>query len=464
MANIVVIDDEQGVCHAFEQFLGREGHQVTVAATAQRGLGLIDECRPDLVILDIRLPDADGLDVLARLMRGDDPFDVLIITAHGTMDTAVEAMRRGAFDYLTKPIDLDEAKQVIDRALHVHTRKLSEEVVHLRQQIQGATPLLVGNAPVMQRVYKTIGAVAASDATVLICGDSGTGKELAARAIHQASPRSTRAFVTVDCTALPETLVESELYGYQPGAFTGANQAKPGKLERADGGTLFLDEVGDLSMAAQAKLLRFLETRQTERLGSNATIALDVRVLAATNQDLDARCRQGVFRQDLFYRLHVVSLELPPLRDRMADLPLLVAHFLEQASEPRRVEISQAALDALMAHDWPGNVRELRNAVDHALIQCRGDTILPEDLPCLLSLTTAGPVGEFHQATRVLLAHLRSDAELREAPLYRDLLGQFDHAVIAELLKITGGNRTRVAEILGMHRTTLRNKILQCGL
>ncbi len=263
MARIAVIDDEQSVCHAFQAFLGDEGHEVAVAATAQRGLALLGDFEPDLVILDIRLPDADGLDVLAQIAQAPEPPAVLIITAHGTMDTAIEAMRRGAFEYLTKPIDLDEAKLVIERALQ--TRQLSHEVARLRKELRGGAPLLVGNSVAMQKVYKTIGAVAPTNATVLIRGESGTGKELAARAIHQASPRAKGPFAPVDCTALPEHLIESELYGYEAGAFTGASSAKPGRIEQANGGTLFLDEIGELSGGAQAKLLRFLETRQTER-------------------------------------------------------------------------------------------------------------------------------------------------------------------------------------------------------
>jgi DNA-binding NtrC family response regulator len=462
MAKIAVIDDEQSVCHAFQAFLGDEGHQVAVAGTGQRGLSLIEEFEPDLVILDIRLPDADGLDILAELARGSEAPAVLVITAHGTMETAVEAMRRGAFDYLTKPIDLEEAKLVIGRALH--SRQLSREVARLRGQLRGGSPLLVGNAPAMQRVYKTIGAVGPSNATVLIRGESGTGKELVARAIHQASRRAERPFVTVDCTALPEHLVESELYGYEPGAFTGATSAKPGRLEEAGGGTLFLDEIGELPQGAQAKLLRFLETRQTERLGANRQIALDVRILAATNQDLDAKRREGSFREDLYYRVHVVTIDVPPLRERMEDVPLLVAHFLEQASAARRLEISQAALDVLTTHDWPGNVRELRNTIDHAVVQCRGDAILPEHLPRLLSREGGGPAGTFRRAAAALFAEKVAQLADEGAPLYDAMVEELERAVIAEALKLTGGNQARTAALLGLHRTTLRNKIRQYGL
>jgi len=460
MARIAVIDDEQGVCHAFQAFLSGEGHEVAVAATAQRGMELVGSFRPDLVILDVRLPDGDGLDVLVRLVRQPDPPAVLVITAHGTMETAVEAIRRGAFDYLTKPIDLEEAQLVIDRALH--SRDLSQEVVRLRKEVRGGGPLLVGNSLPIQRVYKTIGAVAHADTTVLIRGESGTGKELVARAIHQASPRAKASFVTVDCTALPENLVESELYGYEAGAFTGAVNAKPGRIEQAQGGTLFLDEIAELSQSAQAKLLRFLETHQTERLGSNRPLHLDVRVLAATNQDLDARSRQGTFRQDLYYRIHVVALDLPPLRDRLDDVPLLVAHFLEQAPGARRPDISQAALDVLLAHDWPGNVRELRNAIEHAVLLCRGDAILPEHLPRLLSRGQAGPGDDFRRAAAVLLAQKME--EKADLPLYERLIAEFDRAIIAEALKLTGRNQARTAALLGMHRTTLRNKIHDLGL
>jgi len=463
MARIAVIDDEQSVCHAFKAFLGDEGHEVAVAPTAQRGLALIGELQPDLVILDIRLPDADGLDVLAQVVRGADPPAVLIITAHGTMETAIEAMRRGAFEYLTKPIDLDEARLVIERALQ--SRQLSHEVARLRKQLRGGAPLLVGNSAPMQKVYKTIGAVAPTNSTVLIRGESGTGKELVARAIHQASPRAKGPFVTVDCTALPEHLVESELYGYEPGAFTGATGTKPGRIEQADGGTLFLDEIAELSQGAQAKLLRVLESRQTERLGSTRQISLDTRILAATNQDLDARRRQGTFREDLYYRVHVVTLDLPPLRERKDDIPLLIAHFLDQLqSAAGRVEISRAALDVLVAHDWPGNARELRNAVEHALVQCRGNVILPEHLPRLRVRAGSSPAEDLRRAAAALLAEKMARHPEGTAPLYDMVVEELDRGVIAEALRITGRNQARTAALLGLHRTTLRNKIRDFGL
>ncbi|MFW6108418.1 MAG: sigma-54-dependent transcriptional regulator [bacterium] len=462
MAHILVVDDEQSVCHAFQAFLSDEGHDVAVAATGQRGLALVGEIEPDLVILDVRLPDADGLDLLADLAARDDPPAVLVITAHGTMDTAVEAMRRGAFDYLTKPIDLDEARLVVDRALD--TRRLSQEVLRLRRERRGQRPLLVGSSAPMQKVYKTIGAVAPAEATVLIRGESGTGKELVARAIHQASPRAEGPFVTVDCTALPEHLVESELYGYEPGAFTGATRAKPGRLEQADGGTLFLDEIAELSGGAQAKLLRFLETRQSERLGSTDTLTLDVRILAATNQDLAARRRDGSLREDLYYRLHVVTIELPPLRERMEDVPELVAHFLDEAPGDRRPDISQAALDVLTAHDWPGNVRELRNAIAHAVLACRGDVILPEHLPRLLASEGRGPAEAFRRAAAALFDHLMAEAGDEGEPLFEQMVEALERAVLAEALRVTGHNQARTAALLQIHRTTLRNKIRHYGL
>ena len=462
MARILVVDDEQSVCHAFERFLSGEGHEVAVAATGEAGLKALDEFGPELVILDIRLPDADGLDLLVRISAEAATPAVVVITAHGTMETAVEAMRRGAFDYLTKPIDLEEARLTIERALH--TRRLSREVAELRARVRERPSLLVGNSPPMQKVYKAIGAVAPSDATVLIRGESGTGKELVARAIHQASPRADGPFVAVDCAALPENLVESELYGYEAGAFTGATHPKPGRLEQANGGTLLLDEIADLPPAAQAKLLRFLETRKSERLGSTRARDLDVRILAATNQDLEARCREGRFRQDLFYRVNVVTIDLPPLRERRDDIPLLVAHFLEQAVAGREVQVSQAALEVLMAHDWPGNVRELRNAIEHALVQCRGTTILPEHLPRLVRAEASSLIGEFRRAAAALIAEKMARSQGREGRLYDEMVEELERAIIAEALRLTGRNQARTAAILGLHRTTLRNKIRQYSI
>jgi len=462
MAKILVVDDEQSVCHAFERFLTGEGHEVAVAATGDAALKALGALEPELVILDIRLPDADGLEVLGRISAGPATPAVIVITAHGTMETAVEAMRRGAFDYLTKPIDLEEARLTIERALH--TRSLSREVAELRAKVRERPSLLVGNSAPMQKVYKAIGAVAPSESTVLIRGESGTGKELVARAIHQASPRADGPFVAVDCAALPENLVESELYGYEAGAFTGATHHKPGKLEQANGGTLLLDEIADLTPAAQAKLLRFLETRKSERLGSTKALHLDVRILAATNQDLDARCREGRFRQDLFYRVNVVTIDLPPLRERREDIPLLLAHFLERAAAGRQVQVSQAALEVLIAHHWPGNVRELRNAIEHALVQCRGATILPEHLPRLLGAEASGLAGEFRRAAAALIADKMARFQGREGRLYDEMVAELERAIIAEALRLTGRNQARTAALLGLHRTTLRNKIRQYGL
>ncbi len=327
---ILIVDDEPSICWAFSQLLQGEGWRTLVAASAEEGLEIVEAERPDLVVLDIRLPGISGLDALPKFRALNPDLPVLVMTAHGTMDTAIEATRRGAYNYLTKPIHNADAVHQIRTALE--RRNLSREVAHLRTELKGGATVdsMAGKSPVMQEVYKKIGAVAGAESSVLILGESGAGKELVARAIHGYSARARGPFVALNCAALPEPLLESELYGHVKGAFTGAIRDKAGKAETARGGTLFLDEIGEMPLAIQAKLLRFLEEKKFERVGSTETVEADVRILAATNLDLRTQIKKQLFREDLYYRLNVVSIELPPLRRRKDDVPLLVAHFLSR--------------------------------------------------------------------------------------------------------------------------------------
>ena len=477
-----MIDDEEAICFAFARYFERRGFAVSVAGTGKEGEQRFAEARPDIVFLDVRLPDVNGLDVLERLRQADARACVVVITAYGTLETVTRAIRGKAFDYLVKPLDLDRAGQIVAEALASRAasdarQAASRAAAEARQPGPSAGPagrddkpaaqaakpdgLLVGSCPAMQEVYKHIGKVAQVDAAVLILGDTGTGKELVARAIHEHSPRRGRPFVPVNCGALPENLVESELFGYVKGAFSGADGDKPGRFEAADGGTLFLDEVADLPLAAQVKLLRFLDSQTVERLGSIRSISLDVRVLAATNRDVRKAIEAGAFREDLFYRLAVVQIELPPLRKRRQDIFELAEHFLAQRSGDR-VHLSAAAAVVLYGHRWPGNVRELRNAMEHAAVVCGGDVILPRHLPAAVR-AAAGGAGP--DASRV---HQAAEAYLDSLPPGAGQFGRavesLERALIRRALAETHGNQSAAADLLGLHRNTLRNKLRQLGM
>jgi DNA-binding NtrC family response regulator len=395
----------------------------------------------------------NGLDALDRLKS----LPVVVITAHGTVDNAVEALRRGAFDYLVKPLRTEELPALVDRA--VKRSALEREVARLRRELDGQprTSPLQGTTPAMQEVFKQIATVALSDAPVLVRGESGTGKELVARTIHRASRRAAGPFEPIDCGALPESLLESELYGHERGAFTGAAARKRGRIELAQGGTLFLDEVGELPPPSQAKLLRFLAEREIVRLGGHERIAVDARVIAASHRDLRAGIADGRFREDLYYRLAVTEIVLPPLRDRREDIPLLVAHFLERDFRYAG-ELSEAAMRVLEACPWPGNVRELRNAVEAATVKARGKTILPDHLPAGIR-GGAGASGDDFARAVTRLADAAPEGGQHDA-----VHDAVDRALLAHVLGLCGGNQVQAAKRLGIHRTTLRKLLSKHGL
>ena len=370
---ILVVDDEEKLRRVIELQLSAAGYDVDKAASAEEGLRLAE--RADLVLTDLKLPGMDGLELLAAIRRQNMQAPVIVMTAFGTIEVAVQAMKTGAVDFLLKPFSLDHLMAVIQKALEV--RALRDENRQLREELGKRYEFdnIVGRSPAMQEIFATIERVAPSRATVLLAGESGVGKDLIARAIHFHSPRRDRPFVKINCTALPENLMESELFGYEKGAFTGANTTKPGKFEQADTGTVFLDEIGDVPASIQVKLLRILQEREFERLGSNKTRHIDVRVIAATNQDLRAALEQGTFREDLYYRLNVVPINIIPLRDRMQDIPFLAEHFLRKyAAEARNglQTITPAAMNKLMSYHWPGNVRELENIIERSVVMCSG--------------------------------------------------------------------------------------------
>jgi two-component system nitrogen regulation response regulator GlnG len=467
-AQILVADDEDSLRWVLEKGLRGAGYDVTAVKDGAAAVRAVETTAFDLVFLDVRMPGMDGLAALARMREIRADACVVVMTAHGTMETAIQAMQRGAYDYLTKPFDLDEVLLLAERALEA--RRLTQEVARLRTGLQEVREFsaLIGRHPRMQDVYKTIGRIAGTDVTVLLRGESGTGKELVARAIHHYSRRAGRPFVAVSCAAIPGTLLESEMFGHERGAFTDAKERRLGKFELAHGGTLYLDEIGDMPLELQTKLLRALQERTIERLGGHEPIRIDVRVLAATNRELEALMRDGRFREDLYYRLNVVTLNLPPLRERRRDIALLVEHFLAKyAAELGECGVAPEALDRLVGHDWPGNVRELENVVQRAMVMATGGVILPEHLPigpvsAAASVAVDASLEEIIE--RKLVECVRGLREHASANLYDLMVGLVEKPLLRAVLCETGGNQVRAAQILGINRNTLRKKLTEHGI
>jgi DNA-binding NtrC family response regulator len=438
-ARILVVDDDQSSRELLARILTSAGHRVTALSDGREAVATLDAGDPpDLVVSDIRMAEMDGLQVIDAFRERAPETPVILVTAFGNIDGALEAIRRGAADYLSKPYDVDAIKLVVARALQ--HRALAMENRALRRGLRDRYRLenVVGRSEAMLQVYKTAARVASTDATVLIQGESGTGKELVARAIHAASPRASGPFVAVDCGAIAEGVLESELFGHTRGAFTGAQVARRGLFEEAHHGTLFLDEIGDVGPNLQARLLRALQEGTIRRVGANDPIAVDVRIVAATNRDMDAAVKQGTFRADLYYRLHVVSIRIPPLRERREDIPLLAEHFAQKHGRAEGSAISPEARELLVAYDWPGNVRELENAVARALALNPSGVVIPEDLPDAIHLAQAEPAP-------VPLP----------PPGDRPTLAELERRYASQVLGETGGNKTRAAEILGIDRKTL---------
>jgi DNA-binding NtrC family response regulator len=438
---ILVVDDEVNARTALAELLRDEGYEVDMAADAFKALGKHESFGPHVVVTDLKMPGMDGIELVAKLRETEDPPAVVVMTAFGDVSTAVQAMRSGASDYLTKPVNFDELLVVLDKIFE--HRDLARETSQLRARVRDrvAPDNIIGNAPPMQRVFEIIDQVAPSKATVLITGESGTGKELVANAIHQRSPRSHGPFIKLHCAALAESLLESELFGHEKGSFTGAMGRKDGRFSLADGGTLFLDEIGEISPSIQVKLLRFLQEREFERVGGTQTIKVDVRVIAATNRNLQDEIAKGRFREDLFYRLNVVSLEMPSLRERRADIPALVRFFIDRyaADNGKTIEgCSSQTLELLMNYSWPGNVRELENAIERAVVLCPGPLLEPTYLPPNVKPAVV-PTG----------MPVVPGATMAEVERY----------VILETLKATGGSTSRAAEMLGISTRTIQYRL-----
>jgi two-component system nitrogen regulation response regulator GlnG len=461
----MIVDDEPNVRYSLAKVLISPRLQVESFATAREAIEAVRAAPPDAVILDVRLPDMSGLDAYQAIREIDARLPVIVITAHGTTETAIEAMKLGAFEYLLKPLDLAQLRDVVGRAIHLGQISREPAIYADSPQPLAEGEQLVGNSPPMQELYKSIGRIAPQDVTVLIQGESGTGKELVARAIYQHSRRSQAPFLAINCAAIPEPLLESELFGHERGAFTGADRRRIGKFEQADRGTLFLDEVGDMAPATQAKLLRLLQEGQFERVGGNTTITTSIRIIAATNQDLESLVATGRFRQDLYYRLNVLTLHIPPLRDRIDDLPLLVKYFIGRMNRDldRRVQgTSPEAMLLMKDHNWPGNVRELQSAIQYGLVHASGDMLTAECLPHHLREATAAPAAE--RAICDVARIVRDLLKQGSGNIYYRVQSAMDRIVLETVLEHVKGNQVEAADILGISRNTLRSKLRSLGL
>jgi len=442
---ILVIDDEERMCWALDRALSHEGYQVVTATRGLKGIDLAKETEPSMVILDLKMPDIDGIEVLKELKISNPSIPVIMITAHVTIDTAIEAMKIGATDYITKPFKLEELKVHVKQALHL--LNLENQVDFLRQELGKNYGKIVGQSEAMKEIALLIQQVAKTGATVLITGESGTGKEVAAVEIHQASNRADKPFVAVNCAALPEQLLESELFGHEKGAFTGATSKKKGRFEIADKGTLFLDESGEMPLSMQAKLLRVLQERCFERVGGTETIHVDVRVIATTNVDLIKAISNGAFREDLYYRLNVMHIVMPPLRSRKEDIPLLVNHFLEKFDPSRSKKISAEAMKILTRYNWPGNIRELQNVIERALIVCQGTEIQPVHFPKEL-------LNSLEETSKPMINLTEGGFSLEE----------LEKHLILKALEKHNNNQTKVAKYLGISRPTLLYRLKKYGI
>jgi len=448
--NILIVEDGQSQRQMLRDFLNGEGYSVAEAENGETAISQVKNRHFDLLLLDYKMPGMDGMQVLKEVKRINPEIDVVIVTAFGTIETAVDAMKAGALDYITKPIEFDELLLLVDRV--AERRILIRENEMLRQELQqkGVTSeQIIYASTAMGELINLAGRVAASRATVLIQGESGTGKELMARLVHQLSPRSTKPFIAVNCGALHENLLESELFGHERGAFTGAVARRIGRFEEADGGTLFLDEVGELSPSVQVKLLRFLHEREFQRLGGNQTLRSDVRIISATNRNLESRVREGAFREDLFYRLNVVLMSVPPLRERKDDIPALVQHFISRfrAENGKEIDgVSREAQDLLMKYDYPGNVRELENILERAVVIARNPLITADDLPFRDEWTDA-----------------EEDGTGSEGPL-RNAVEDLEKRLILDAMEKAGGQHLKAAESLGLNKRMLRYKLKKYGI
>ena len=480
--SILIADDDDGIRFVLTKLLQKEGYLVHEARNGSETLTCLDAEPIDVILLDIRMPDADGLELIKDIQKINNTASIIVMTAHGTTETAIEAAKRRAYDYFTKPFDNNIVVSMVSRAANAADEAKASVKAATKTEKDGGSPQqhadakktrLVGESPAMHAVYLVIGRAAVSDETVLIMGESGTGKELVARAIHENSGRVDNEFVVVDCSAIPPPLIESALFGHVRGAYTGAEVARQGKFEQANGGTIFLDEIGELPIEVQMKLLRVLQEREVEPVGSNETRQVNVRVVAATNRQLEQSIQDSSFRKDLYYRLNIIPIYLPPLRERKTDIPDLIdffiARFAEEYAQPKAT-ISSEAFKRLMAYDWPGNIRELENSLKRALVLCSGSVLLPEHFPTFAEGEVRSSAMEgttLEGQLRILLnewVNQKRDSDQSEGELYSKIRAIFEKPLFEIVLKQTGWNRSKAADILGINRNTLHSKMEEHGI
>ncbi len=449
-ANLLVVDDEKHQRESLQAILSDEGYAVTAAADGREALQKAADAKPEVVLTDLKMPGLSGIDVIRALQEGPLPPKVILITAHGSVERAREAHQLGAFDYMSKPVVADELLFRVERA--VEAFRLAEKALRLERRLKGdGLEAIVGDSAALREVFRLVEKIAPTNSTVLIRGESGTGKELVARAIHARSPRAGRPFFAVNCAAIPENLLESELFGHERGSFTGADARKAGLFEAAAGSTLFLDEIGDLTHPLQGKILRALQEKEVKRVGGTESIPVDVRVVSATNRDLEAMMKAGQFREDLFYRLNVIPVILPPLRERPSDVPALVASFLEKANAAHGTAVASiepAALDLLVRSPWPGNVRQLESVVERAVLLCEGNTIRPDDLPLEIRLSTAPSARPYGF----------------EIPADGIDIEEFERQLIVQAMEKSGWIIARAARLLGLTYRTLQYRLEKFGI
>ena len=457
---VLIVDDEPNLRKILSAQLTRDGYDVMIAEDGEQGLSMLRDNHIDMVITDLKMPKVDGMTLLKEALREDPELPVVMITAHGTVDTAVEALKSGAFDYLTKPFDKDEVRQIVAKALK--TKELSGAEASATASAGGARFGIIGGSPGIVELYNVLERVADTPTTVLITGESGTGKELVARALHDHSSRKDKPFIKVNCAAIPKELIESELFGYERGAFTGAVSSKPGRFELANGGTLFLDEIGEIPVEMQVKLLRALQESEFERVGGIKTMRVDVRLVAATNRDLKKLIAAGSFREDLFYRLNVVPIRLPALRERASDIPILVEHFLTKFNDRLRKHVTGAepdAMEVLSNYSWPGNIRELENVVERAVLFCDAQRVRTEDLP---PEVRGGPAVPIAVPDANIEAALAGEGGLKEH--VKVAMSKLERELVSRALTQTGGNVTHAARLLKISRKGLQLKMKELGL
>jgi two-component system response regulator AtoC len=466
---VLIVDDEPNLRKILAAQLSRDGYDVLLAEDGEQGLALLREHHIDLVVTDLKMPKVDGMTLLREALAEQPELPIVMITAHGTVDTAVEALKLGAFDYLTKPFDKDEVRQIVGKALKTRELAGEEATTETIKEGEGAARFgIIGQSPGLTELYAVLERVADSPTTVLITGESGTGKELVARALHDHSSRRGKPFIKVNCAAIPKELIESELFGYERGAFTGAVTSKPGRFELANGGTLFLDEIGEIPVEMQVKLLRSLQESEFERVGGIKTMRVDVRLVAATNRDLKKLISQGAFREDLFYRLNVVSIRLPALRERATDIPLLVEHFLKKFNERLKKAVTGVDGDAqslLSSYMWPGNIRELENVMERAVLFCDASKLRTEDLPAELrgpSVSASGSIMPAMPDASVDLGSLPAEGGLKEH--VKVAMSRLERDLVSRALKQTNNNVTHAARLLKISRKGLQLKMKELGL